>query len=181
MSAAAEKIRALKLVLGAQIQAPQKEFWEAPQFDGGIPKGVVVELIGNAKVQWLIKFLAGHPEFKIFWAEKEQSILPTSLKQRGLDLAQVTFASLGEDMVAPLRKVLQSQSFQIVVAPTLFKEIRIFQAFQLFTEKNDSTLFLLGEKEPADAWPISLQLEINETNANQYDIQVIKQKHGKDV
>ena len=174
----AEKISALRLILGGAQAPSNKEFWEAPSLETGVPRGVIVELLGPYKTEWLIQFLAGHKSFRIFWAQRDEAILPTALHQRGLDLTKITFGILGKDMTQSLRRTLQSQSFQIVIAPSVFEEIRIFQAFQLFAEKSNSTLFLMGDKKPSTAWPISLQLEIHKGADQQFEIEILKQKHG---
>ncbi len=175
----AEKISALRLILGGGQPTANKEFWTAPSLETGVPRGVIVELLGPYKTEWLIQFLAGHRQFRIFWAQRDEAILPTALYQRGLDLTKITFGILGKDITHSLRRTLQSQSFHIVIAPSVFEEIRIFQAFQLFTEKSNSTLFLMADKKPSTAWPISLQLEIHKGRDQQFEIEILKQKHGK--
>lgn len=179
---AAEKIRHLKLVLGEEHKFLQKEFWPLPgtipSLSPGIPKGAIIELLGSAKVEWLIAFLKSNPEFKIFWAEREQSVLPTALYQRGLNLENITFGLFGEDMMQPLRRIIQSQSFEIVIAPQIFDEIKTLKALQLFTEKANTSLFLLSNKTASTAWPISLQLEVHTSEKNHLHVDVIKQKHS---
>ncbi len=179
--ATAEKINALRLILGEQKTAVHKEFWQAPALPSGIPRGVIVELLGCCRTEWLIQFLVMHPEFKIFWVEKEQRILPTALQQRGLDLTKITFGTFGSNLVQPIRRIIQSRNFEVILAPNLFTEIKVFQAFQIFTEKSNVTLFLFGDKVASTAWPISLQLDINKNNQGGFVIEVLKQKHGKSV
>ncbi len=176
----AEKLQSLRLILGDRQGLSQKEYFTAPQLGSDtVPKGALVELLGNYKVEWAVRFIALHPEIKVFWAEKDQSILPTALHQRGVQLSQLTFATLSKDFVQALRRVIQSQVYGLILAPNLFEEIKIFQAFQLFTEKSNSTLFLFGKEKPSAAWPISLQLEINKGEDEDFEIEVLKQKHGK--
>jgi len=177
----AEKLGNLRLILGHQlISSSEKEYLQDAQLGSEtIPKGAVVELIGDYKIEWLAQFIAQHPDLKVFWAEKEQSILPTALHQRGVNLAQVTFAVLGQNMVQPLRRAVQSQVFSILIAPNLFPEIKILQAFQLFTEKSNCTLFLLGKEQASSAWPISLQLQIEKDQEQDFKIEILKQRHGK--
>ena len=177
----AEKLVNLRLILGHQlISSAEKEYLNAPQLGSGvIPKGALVELLGDYKVEWLAHFLALHPDLKVFWAEKDESILPTALHQRGVHLSQVTFAILGQNLVQPLRRAVQSQVFSILIAPHLFSEIKILQAFQLFAEKSNCTLFLLGKDQPSNAWPISLQLQIDKGDEQNFKIEVLKQRHGK--
>lgn len=179
----AEKLGNLRLLLGHQlISSFEKEYLSAPQMDSNIiPKGAVVELLGNYKIEWLVQFMAQHNDVKTFWAEKEQSILPTALHQRGVNLSQVTFAILGQNLVQPLRRAIQSQVFSILIAPSLFTEIKVLQALQFFTEKSNCTLFLLGKDQPSNAWPIFLQLQIEKGTDQDFEIEVLKQRHGKSV
>ena len=175
--AASEKIRALKLLIGGLEQPVARESYPCSTLSLGIPKGAIVELLGPQKTEWLCHFLAENSQTNIFWVEKEQSVLPTALQQRGVDLSRVTFGLFGDDPTIKLRRVVQSQLYPIIVAPNEFSEIRIFKAFQLLTEKSNSVLFLLGKKEPCLAWPITMQLEIHK-RGNDFKIEVIKNKGG---
>ena len=177
----AEKLGNLRLLLGHQlISSSEKQFLPAPQLGSNIvPQGSIVELLGDYKIEWLSQFLAFHPDLKVFWAERSPSILPTALHQRGVKLSQITFAILGQDLVQPLRRALQSQVFSVVIAPQMFTEIKILQAFQLFAEKSNCILFLLGQEQASNAWPISLQLQINKGEKQQFEIEILRQRHGK--
>lgn len=177
--ALAEKIQHLKLVIGAVDVTVAREAWTAPDLADGIPKGAIVEILGNKKFEWFIQFLKLHPEIRTFWAEKEQQVLPTALQQRGLDLKQITFGILGNDSFVSLRKIIQSQVYEIVIAPNAFTELKVFRAFQLITEKSNTTLFLVGKKNPSTAWPISLQLDIAQTKEKKFQIEVLKQRYGR--
>jgi len=176
--ATSERVSKLKLLLGELETPTQKEFLKAPQLPRGLPKGCVVELLGPLKTEWLIQFLKDQPEFRIFWAERDPQILPTALSQRGLDLTRVTFGHLGEDLFLPLRRVLQSQLYQAVIAPQRFDEVRVLKTFQLLTEKSNSVLFLMGQHSPSRAWPISVQLEIQKDPAQVFKVEVLKHKYG---
>ncbi len=174
----AEKLNSLRLILGEQ-KSFRKDYLSAPGLlENIVPQGALVELLGSYKTEWAVQFIAGHPEMKVFWAEKDQSVLPTALHQRGVSLSQITFATLSKDLVPALRRAIQSQVYGIVLAPNIFEEIKIFQAFQLFTEKSNATLFLFGGEKPSTAWPISLQLEIHKSGFNEFQIEILKQKHG---
>lgn len=176
----AEKLGALRLILGHKQGLSEKEYLFAPSLeDQVIPRGAVVELIGSYKFEWIAHFLAQHPDFHIFWAERDPSILPTALHQRGVNLSHITFALLGDNFVTSLRRAIQSQAFQIVLAPNLFDEIKVLQAFQLFTEKSNSTLFLFGKNKASTAWPISVQLQIEKGENGKFEIEILKQRHGK--
>lgn len=169
-------------MIGAVDVTLPREAWPAPGLPDGVPKGAVVEILGPQKFEWLIQFLKEHPELKVFWAEKTQQVLPTALSQRGLDLRQISFGILGDDCFVSLRKIIQSQVYEIILAPNLFKDLKMFRAFQLLTEKANNTLFLVGQKTPCTAWPISLQLQISKNapaNAEKFSIEILKQKYGR--
>lgn len=175
---ASEQIRHLKLVIGAVDVTVPRESWAAPNLSDGVPKGAIVEILGPKKFEWFIAFVKQHPEIKTFWIEKEQQVLPTALQQRGLSLKQVTFGVLGVDPFVSIRKIIQSQVYQIVIAPNSFKELKMMRAFQLLTEKSNNTLFLVGQKTASTAWPIALQLEISGTK-KEFKIEILKQKYGR--
>lgn len=182
---ASEKIHQLKLILGDQFTLAPKESWKAPHVASGVPKGALVELIGTAKVEWLLTFLQAHPEAQVFWYEKKQKILPTAFVQRGVALERVTFALLEKDLMTSLRRVIQSQIFDVIVGPNEFHEIKTYKALQLLSEKANSTFFLLGGERPSQAWPISMQLQIQRHHEksgglsyHHFSVEVLKQKQG---
>ena len=177
--ALAEKIQHLKLIIGAVDVTVAREAWVAPGLADGVPKGAIVEILGTKKFEWFIQFLKQHPEIRTFWAERNQQVLPTALQQRGLDLKQVTFGLLGSDSFVSLRKIIQSQVYEIIIAPNSFEELRVFRAFQLITEKSNNTLFLVGQRNPSTAWPIALQLDISQDKEKKFKLEVLKQRYGR--
>ncbi|RYZ67644.1 MAG: hypothetical protein EOP09_10690, partial [Proteobacteria bacterium] len=150
----AETIRHLRLLPGLN-EAQTKEFWQAPAFASGVAKGIVVELLGNARTEWLLKLFHAYPQHYIYWCEREPSINPVAISQRGIDLSRIKFVNSTSNLQQPIRLALESGHYPFVVAPTGFDEVRIFQRFQLLAEKSKSTLFLLGENKFTDAWPIA--------------------------
>lgn len=162
----------------ARILNSEKEFWISPGLSSGIAKGIVVELLGNAKTEWLIQVLIANPTPYIFWCEKEQHILPTAIAQRGLQLNRVKFVIT--DKFQALRLALESQQYPFVVAPNFMTSVSSFQRLHLLAEKSKSTIFLLGSKKFSSAWPISLQLDISESD-NGFEIYIQKQKHGRSL
>lgn len=176
--ATAEQIKHLKLIVGAIDVTQPRESWVAPGLSDGIPKGAITEIIGVQKFEWFVAFLNQNPELKVFWAEKEQQILPTALVQRGIDLRRITFGVLGDDSFVSLRKVIQSCVYEVVIATNLFTDIKIYRAFQLLTEKSNTSLLLVSPKNPSTAWPIALQLNIN-GRAPSFKIEILKQRFGK--
>lgn len=155
---------------------PEKEMWKAPHFESGVARGIVAELIGNAKIEWLIQLFEMHPEELIFWVKSDGHANPVALRQKGIRLERIKFVKCANDLQQPLRLALDCQQYPFIVAPSTFKEIRIFQRLHLLAEKSKSTVFLLGKDKLSQAWPISLQLEINKPK--EFEIIIHRQKHG---
>jgi hypothetical protein len=163
--AVAEKLRHLKMLIGqndalAEALLAGGASWSAPGLEGGLPRGALVEIVGPRKYEWFIAFLNMHPQLQCFWMEKKQQVLPTALAQRGLRLENFTFAVLGEEAFSTLRRVVQSQVFDVVLSTHVYSDLKKLRALQLFAEKAQSTVFLLNAKGPSTAWPLTLQLEI---------------------
>ena len=177
--ATADQLKYLKLVIGAVDVTLPRESWSAPNLADGVPKGAIIEIIGPQKYEWFINFLKNHPKIKTFWAEKEQQVLPTALVQRGLDLRNFTFGILGEDSFVSIRKIIQSQVYEVIIAPNNFKDLKIYRAFQLLTEKTNTSLFLVSQKSLSNAWPVALQLDIKSDKQNGFNIEVLKQRYGR--
>lgn len=175
MSASPEKIQKLKLLIGEMGGLAPKEFFRADDVPMGIPRGALVEVSGPLKTEWVIRFLRNNEKVQTFWMEKEQTILPTAIQQRGVGLDRVVFAEV-DDLYPALRRVVQSQLFEIVVVPSAFEELRVLKALQLLAEKAHTTVFLLAKKfQPA--WPISVQFEVSGApKAASLDVNIFKHK-----
>ncbi len=178
MASQAEQIRHLKLAINAMDITLPREAWPAPHLQDGIPKGAIVELQGPSRFEWFISFLKDNPSLNCFWAENSQSILPTALHQRGIDLTRITFAVFKEKEFSSLRKVIQSQVFPVVISTHYFNEIKMLQSFQLLTEKSNSSFFLAAEKPITQNWPVALQLEVSGVR-DQFNINILKQRYRK--
>jgi hypothetical protein len=175
--AGSEKLRALKMLVGAMQSPILRECYKCDTVPDGVPKGAIIELLGPQKTAWLLEFLKQNDSGKIFWAERDQSVLPTAIHQRGVDLRRITFGLLGEQPTISLRRVIQSQLYPFVIAPNSFSEIRVFKAFQLLTEKSRVSLFLIGGKQACSAWPIAMQLEIRRSQ-HELKVSVLRNKRG---
>lgn len=175
----AETIKHLRLLSGLN-EVQTKEFWVAPAFPSGVAKGIVVELLGNARTEWLFQFFLLHPEPFIYWCESEPQVNPLAMHQRGLALERIKFVNSKGNLQQAVRLALETGHYPFIVAPSRFDEVRIFQRFQLLAEKTKSTVFLLGEAKFSSAWPISLQLEITNSSRG-FKIEVVRQKHGMDL
>ncbi len=172
----AEIIRDLRQRTGC-TEFTGREFWSAPNFPSGVARGIVAELLGNARTEWLLQLFALHPEHYILWCERECHANPAAIYQRGVKLERIKFVNTSCDLQQPLRLALESNHYPFIVAPNRFNDTKVFQRLHLLTEKSKSTLFLLAEEKFSTAWPISLQLEISYSDDN-FQIQIQRQKHG---
>ena len=171
-----DRLAELRL-LTKSVELGHKESWQAPSLDLGVPKGVLVELIGNARTEWLLKLFALHQDNLIIWCEREPTVAPTAIHQRGIDLKRIKFINSKGDLQQPLRTALESQLYPFIVAPQRFEDVNIFRRLSLLAEKSKSNIFFLPKDGLSNAWPISLQLEINLSDEG-FQIQIHKQKHG---
>lgn len=162
------------------IQMTSKEYWNAPDFKAGVTKGIIVELLGHSRSEWLLALFKSYPDHLILWFEEEPSINPTAIHQRGVALERIKFVNSKDDFQQPLRLAIESGHYPFIIAPNRFKEIRIFQRLQLLANKSKCTLFFLADKKFSSAWPISLQLEI-QSNDETFDVKVHRQKQGISV
>ena len=172
----AEILRELR-ALTSGCEHTNREFWTAPDFPSGVAKGIVAELMGNACTEWLIKLFIVNPEPYILWCERDPKILPTAIIQRGVKPHRIKFIISGGELHQPLRLALESQHYPFIIAPNRMTDVTSHQRLHLLAEKSKSTVFLLADKKFSSAWPISLQLEINNSSEG-FQISVHRQKHG---
>lgn len=174
--AKSETLRLLRLQLGDTLYS-EKETWPAPLLPGGVAKGIVAELVGNGRTEWLLQFFQSHPQNLIFWCEREPAVSPTALHQRGIDLRRVLFVQAPHDLQKVLHRALESGHYPFIVAPNRVPDVRALQRLHLLAGRSSSTVFLLAEESLSQAWPISLQMEI-QFDGTGLQLQVARQKHG---
>lgn len=174
--ATAEVLHKLRIEIGGNAQI-DKTVWQAPSLVHGVAEGIVCELLGNARTEWLIEFFKLHPEKYIFWCEHEQRISPLAIRQRGLDLARILFMDTKEDHQKILHRTLESGQYPFIVSPQLSNDVRTLQRLHLLCGKAKSTLFFLNEKQFSRAWPVRLQMDINYLD-DEFKVDVIRQKYG---
>jgi hypothetical protein len=172
----AELLKDLREKIGSLDLSP-REVWASPSFAPRVTRGIVAELLGTARTEWLLELFHHNPEPLILWWEREPSANPLAIQQRGVNLERIKFINSAGNLQQPLRLALESGHYPFIVAPTRFDDTKTFQRLHLLAEKAKSTLFLLADEEFSQAWPISLQLEINFSDEGLH-IEVHRQKHG---
>jgi hypothetical protein len=137
-------------------------------FPEGFPVGRLVEISGAGKTEFLVQCLREAASDKIIWIEKELTINPFGLWQRGLHLSNVTFVET-LDFNWAIQQILQSQIFQVIVLSQLHLTEKQLRRFQLQVEKSSSLLFLLSE-EVHQSWALSLHLHVSDRKSLEVEV-----------
>lgn len=143
--ASTSELRKLNASTGSASMNQAQEHWKAPGWIAGIPRGGVIEIRGSASAEWFIEFLKLNPELGVFWADRSHQAIS-------------------------LRRVMQSQMFEVLLAPNKYNDIKTLQALQIFAEKSNTTLFLFSVDNRIAALPITLQLEITKTEQGHFRV-----------
>lgn len=137
----------------------QKEFLECDSVSGGIPRGVICEIMGSARTEWVLRLLKQNSHLTTFWAEEKLTVFPTAIQQRGVDLDRILMAEVHENLFPALRKALKSRLFDCVVLPGVIEEVKVLKALQLFARESNTCVFFLSEK-VRNAWAIPFQIQV---------------------
>jgi hypothetical protein len=154
-------LQELKARLGAWKQTPSLPclFWE-----GGLPRGGLVEVSGHGKTEAVAAFLAEQKQ-PAAWVEKELSLFPSALLQRRVELEKILFVEAGKDSPWAATTILRAGIFPFLVYQAPYGEERELRRFQLLAEKSATTMFLLPPGKASRAWPIALSLEVRSGRA----------------
>jgi len=126
----------------------------------GLPQGILIELIGTAKAEWMMRLLALNPDVRLAWLEHRMTVFPTAMSQRGVSLNRAVFIETEKNLLWSARQVLQSQLFGCVVLPGIPLVDRELKRLQLGCEKSGCSVFFMAER-PSTNWPISVRLQID--------------------
>jgi hypothetical protein len=152
----------------------EKEKFLSSDLETGIPRGVLIELFGIGKTEWLIRFLSENAFIKAAWIEKKFTVHPTAIEQRGVSLKRILFVEAEHDFQWVVSQTIRSQLFEVVVIPgDSFKDVkkdRFLRRLQLLAEKANTSLFILSE-EMTLAWCIAVQIKVSSSG-----IQIFKKK-----
>lgn len=173
-------LQELRQLIGS-VETLQRERSSFSLFQEGFPKGCIIELAGPGKTEVVSHFLQEHPDFKVAWVEKEMSINPYALFQKGVRMENIIFIEAGKQLAWCLNQALQSGCFQALVTNTKFtnsmndeKEMR---RYQLLAERSQAHFFLLSEN-LHQSWVPQLQLQIQKKKIG-FNIETIKQRGTK--
>lgn len=143
--ASASELRKPNIRTGSTSLNQAQKHWSAPGWIAGIPRGAIIEIRGSHAAEWFIEFLKLNPELGVFWADRTHQAIS-------------------------LRRVMQSQMFEVLLAPNKYQDKKTLQALQIFAEKSETTLFLFAVDNQISALPITLQLEITKTQHDRFRV-----------
>lgn len=165
--------------LGLLKGIEKKEFLICDSVSSGVPRGVICEVTGTARTEWILSLLKQNSDLNTFWVEDQLTILPTAIHQRGVELSRILMAEAGNKLFQTLRKALRSQLFECVVVPGAIEEVKMLKALQLFARESNAAVFFLS-KVAKHAWAIPFQITVNwNEGANQYRVEVLKSKFSR--
>jgi hypothetical protein len=174
-----ELLTELRERLGMNGFVEKRDYLNCQTVPEGVPRGVICEIVGSARTEWILSLLKENPSLYIFWAEEKLTILPTAIHQRGIELDRILIAETGEKLFQALRKALKSKLFDCIVLPGAIIEIKMLKALQLFARESNSCVFFLS-KTPQCAWAIPFQLEAEWTlELQSISIKVLKAKFSQ--
>jgi hypothetical protein len=129
----------------------------------GLPQGAVIEVKGFGKTEFVVQFLKEHlqenPQHRVAWLEKQITLNPFALLQRGLKLEQILFVEASRDGLWALQQVLNSQCFQTIVVTGFSFDFRELRRFQMLNERSQGHFFILND-EFHESWVPQMQIEV---------------------
>ena len=115
----------------------------------GIRRGILVELCGRGKTEWVSRFLAEHPELEVAWLEETgaSTVFPAALAERRVNLSRVMFVEVERaDGAWALLQLVNAGLFDVVVARQTGAPEKFLRRLQLCARKSRTTCLLMNEK-----------------------------------
>ena len=156
-------LRLLREKIGAIDGAQEKPRSKFTLLSEGFPLGTLIEVKGHGKTECVVQFLKEHlatnSEFRVAWVEKEMTLNPFAILQRGLKLEQILFIEAPREGLWALQQLLQSQCFQSIVVSGFEFDFRELRRFQMLNERSQGHFFILTN-EFHESWVPQLQIEV---------------------
>lgn len=142
----------------------------------GIPIGAITEISGRGKTEFVVRFLAEHPEFTVAWLEKSFSAYPFAFLQQNIDLKKILFLEGSREIEWCIYQSLRSQSFDVVVSYCEEMSLRSLRRIQLQAEKSHSAFLWLTDG-PKNSWPVYQRVAVCRENGKLVPV-VLKMRGG---
>lgn len=125
--------------------------WEMPKTDLTLPRGAIVELLGNGSREWLFEVFLAHADSRVAWIEPKLSLFPPAVSQRGISLSRFLFLETEKEWSWALFQALRSKLFHFAVTPVEVIPTRSTDVFlrklQIQAERSGTVLFFLSNVE----------------------------------
>ena len=142
MEAKADIFKSLK----ERFQAPQRKSWSFDEQDLMIPQGSVVEVFGNARFEFAVKFLCAQSDLSVAWVEPEWTLFPPAVAQRGVDVTRWLLVEAGERALWAVEELLHSHFFSVILAPELKLSLPLWRRLHLECQRSGSSVMILSEE-----------------------------------
>jgi hypothetical protein len=158
----APDLKSLRALISAVENPMERERYAFSKIPEGIPRGILTEITGLKKVEFVLKFLAENKRLRVAWIEEELTIYPLAFLEHQVSLSRVLFIEAKKNASWSAFQILSSGFFEcVVMTPQKQFDQRTLRRFQLEAEKSHAGIFFLTEK-PHGGWPISLKIAVNE-------------------
>ena len=130
-----------------------------------LPRGALVEWVGENAESALCSFFNRHPETQIAWIEKKLRVFPPAFPQRGVSLRRVLFVESEDNWQWSLQECVRSGTFQFIVAseedfPTTQTDL-FLRKLQLLSERSRTTVCFVA-RTPIRSYSIRHRIEASE-------------------
>jgi hypothetical protein len=167
--------------MGAIARIDPLPGWALPKTDLVVPRGSLVEVLGQGSREWLVETFASHRDTRIAWVEPELTLFPPAVEQRGVSLKRWLFIETKREWNWSVLQVLRSKLFHFAVTPSTLIPPRASDAFlrklQLQAERAGTTLFFLSEEE-TPLFGISHRIRVEPGADGNPAARVLKRKRG---
>lgn len=156
-------------------------YWPFSLLEGGVPRGVLVEVsspIGGGKTEVILKFLAENQHLRVAWVEKDFTVYPCAFLQQKVKLDRVLFVDTPQYLWAA-HQVLKSQIFEVVVlSASIPTEIQL-RRLQIEAKKSGTTVILLTDcLTEVGTWPVAMQVDVMRRRGMTMPQMIIRKRKG---
>lgn len=130
--------------LKEQFQVAAPDVWTCPRQNLKVPKGSLIEVVGEARFEWMIQFFSEPLDLKVAWVEPEWTLFPPAVLQRGVDITRWLLLEAGEQSLWVVEELLASHFFSVIVVDDLKVSYAFWRRLQLACKKSGVSLFVLS-------------------------------------
>jgi hypothetical protein len=132
--------------LKEKFQVPERASWSFADQNLLIPQGSVVEVFGNARFEFMIKFFCEQRDLTVAWVESQWTLFPPAVAQRNVDVTRWLLVEAGEKALWAVEELLTSHFFTAILVPDLQLTLPLWRRLQLECQRSGTTLFILSEE-----------------------------------